>query len=34
MHGTNSSVWIESFLLGYIVGYVEYFLSDVMTLWL
>jgi hypothetical protein len=33
-HGTNPSVWDESFILGYIVGFDEYFFSDVMALWL
>jgi hypothetical protein len=32
MHGTNPSVWIESFMLGYIVGYAKYFISEVMAL--
>jgi hypothetical protein len=32
MHGTNPNVWIEAFLLRYIVGHVKYYISEVITL--
>jgi hypothetical protein len=31
MHGTNPSVWIEAFLLRYIVGHVKYSINEVMA---
>jgi hypothetical protein len=32
VHGTNPSVWIDVFLLRYILVHVKYFISEVMTL--